>query len=878
MRFSLLFVLIATSLVVKLPAQESSGDPGEPVAEALPEALPAAEGDQRTELSLLGQTNSGAGESRRNENVQFNAIDNNALKELNLRLGTTATIVGVFEADRKYFGAEYGNSPRGPIHRTSPPAGGQGIHGQLFYQHLNSATSARSFFQVGSVAPARENEYGFDLAAPLWRGARLAVNGGQAKIRGSVNGNVLIPLPHERTPLTTDPELAAVVNRIMSAYPAVLPNRTDISERMLNTNSEQVIDNNIAGGRIDQRLGDSDQLVLGYDFLTQNVDAFQFVKGQNPDMYTRSQAARATWTRTWSPATMTDFSAAYDRVGSMLNPEENFIGMRVSPSGVLAKLGPGNSIPINRSQNDYQAAGKVSQMRGNHQLFAGFGVLRRQINGVESDARIGNYNFSNNFGNDTITNLRLGKPSSYYKGVGHLHRGFRFWFFNGYVGDRWAVTPQLNLTLGLRWEGQPRPSEVNNLNEFPYDGDLNNFSPMFSFAYQLSERWGVLRGAYGLHYGEVFSVTAQQIRFNAPLYYKMAVQEPDLLDPSGGITYPPPADTRSVWYTFSEDLATPYSHQYNFSWEFPLFQEMVVQLGYVGSRSPKLLHHWYSNRAHPVDGVPTTPGTIDERRADPKYSDIRRVVNGSIGYFDAAKATVVLPRAGGLSGEVSYWFSKSMDLGASYTNTAQDTDSFLYRGQYEYDMHGDVKGVSRFHQPHSFLARGSYELPYRGRGSWAGAVFGDWIVSGVVLLKTGTPFDVLTGSDGPGYGNVDGQRSDRPNVLDPSILGRGIDHPDRSQELLPHNAFSFIPLNDHRGNLGRNVFHRGPIRNVNMALSKSWRMRTEKEITFRAESVNFFNTAQFAQPGTSLTDSNFGAITNTLNEGRTFRFTLRFSF
>ena len=46
---------------------------------------------KRTELNLLGKTNAEGGESRRNENVQFNLIDDNSLKELNIRLGTTPT-------------------------------------------------------------------------------------------------------------------------------------------------------------------------------------------------------------------------------------------------------------------------------------------------------------------------------------------------------------------------------------------------------------------------------------------------------------------------------------------------------------------------------------------------------------------------------------------------------------------------------------------------------------------------------------------------------------------------------------------------------------------------------------------------------------------
>ena len=74
------------------------------------EAKPAEGGDaqKRVELNLLGKEDATKGESRRNENVQFNLVDNNALKELNVRLGATATLVQEFRADRGYFGAEFG--------------------------------------------------------------------------------------------------------------------------------------------------------------------------------------------------------------------------------------------------------------------------------------------------------------------------------------------------------------------------------------------------------------------------------------------------------------------------------------------------------------------------------------------------------------------------------------------------------------------------------------------------------------------------------------------------------------------------------------------------------------------------------------------------
>jgi hypothetical protein len=38
-------------------------------------------------------------------------------------------------------------------------------------------------------------------------------------------------------------------------------------------------------------------------------------------------------------------------------------------------------------------------------------------------------------------------------------------------------------------------------------------------------------------------------------------------------------------------------------------------------------------------------------------------------------------------------------------------------------------------------------------------------------LRMGTPLTLFVGSDSPGFGNVDGAPSDRPNIVDPSILG-----------------------------------------------------------------------------------------------------------
>lgn len=863
-----LILLIACAPVCLAQQAEKTTAPEKQNAE---DAKPA-DASKRVELNMLGKTDSASGESRRNENVQFNLVDNGALKELNVRLGTTATIVREFNPASGYFGSEFGNAPRSAI--TLPASLRYGFHGQLYAGHLNSVFSARSFFQVGAVKPARENDYGFNTGFSFSQRTKFFIDASQQKIRGSVNGNVLVPRPDERTPLTTDPATRALVAKFLAAYPAELPNRTDINPRALNTNAPQSINSNQANFRLDQILTLNDSLALQYQFTSQNVDAFQLVAGQNPNTDTKSHTARIGWNRSWNGRTISNALLSYERISSLLEPEKNAVGPFIQIAGLTA-LGPDGTIPIDRVQNQIRMAFQLRRTEARHNLMAGTTLIRRQINSYETDVHRGFFSFNNDFGNDAMTNFRLGRSSQHIRSIGNVYRHFRQWEGQVYGGDSWQLSPRLTLQLGLRWQPIARPIERDGLNVIPYDNDWNNFAPTLGFAYRMPKKLGVFRGAYGTHYGEIFFVSYQQIRFSPPLNNKVVVVAPQsLLNPFQGEIGKPTV------YALDPELATPYSHQYNLSWEPELNKYLRLQVGYVGSRSHKLLVLWYLNRAHPVAGVETITRTIPQRRPNQDIADYRLTVNGSRGYFDAARASLVMTNWRGLTMDASYWFSKAIDLGASYTNTANENDSRKSRSQSEFVTHNDMKGLSDFDQTHAFLLRTSYAIKAPKFSRAVSAVADGWNLSAVVLVKTGIPFNIAAGSDAPGFGNVDGNGGDRPILLDPSILGRTISDPDTSRQLLPRAAFRFIRPEEivalgESGSLGRNVFRKGPIRNVNAQLSRSWAFKHDLRLTFRAESVNVFNTPQFAEPGFELANPNFGAITNTLNEGRTFKFAIQ---
>lgn len=877
----------AAPAVVQQPALVQPGEPDK--AEAQPAGEPEKTDDEASEeastpgsqpaaqnraLNLAGQTDTAKGEARRNENVQVNMVDNNGARELNRRMGITATAVEEFRGDRGYFGSEFGNPPRTQVH--VPAQAGTGFHGNLFWGHNNSIFSARSFFQAGQVKPARENQYGSAFGIQPWHGAFFSFNGSQEKNRGNVNGNVLIPLPAERTPLATNPAIRALVQRAIDGYPNVAPNRPDIAARSLNTNAPQTIDTDSVSGQLSQKLRNKETLTGRYAFTAQKIDAFQFIQGANPNTRNKSHTARVSWNRPLGDHAVLDVSTGFDRQAVALSAVSG-TPITTIVTG-LNLLGPIPTIPINRRQNRFRYAASVNSQRGRHSLSAGLAGTRLQFNGTEDEVSLGIYQYRNDFGNDAITNFRLGTPSSYTVALGTTYRAFRNWELQGYASDRWAVNSALNVNFSVRWEPVTRPIDVSGRGTLLFDSDWNNVAPSTGFALRLPKKAGTIRAAYGILFGQIYPATFGFERGEPTTVFRVTVQAPSLINPLAGINLNNLKNTPASDSVVSPDLATPYSQQYNFTWERELGHDWKLQLAYIGSRSLKLFGTFVQNRAQPIAGLPFTTTNVNDRRANPRKQEVAEVNNTSRGYYDAGRATLTVPRWHKLSLTVSYWFSKAIDLGGDYNTTGSGPETRRSGHQFEFENHRDLKSLSAFDQPHALLVQGNYDLPHLS-GRIGSALTRGWSINGVGLMKNGTPFVVDSGSDGPGFGNVDGTVGDRPYLLDPTILGRTIGNPDTSRQLLPRSAFRFINApTELSGNLGRNVFRRGKIANINASLSRTWKLPRDWQATLRAESINFLNTPQFAEPGFSLTGTNFGQITNTLNDGRTFRFQLRLNF
>ncbi|UCF38105.1 MAG: TonB-dependent receptor, partial [Acidobacteriota bacterium] len=729
--------------------------------------------------------------------------------------------------------------------------------------------------------PSRQNEYGVTASGPLGSIGYLTVGIDQNKVRGMVNGNVLVPLESERVPLAEDPAVRDIVQGFLNAYPDELPNRTDFDTRALNTNSPQNVDRTVGRIRLDLPFNDRQNLTASFHSDRQRVDAFQFVAGQNPDTEIHGSLGRVSHRIDFSSKTLAAFSARFQRTKSLLKPEPNAVGPRVRLGSQIQELGPESEFPVDRTQSALAFGGTASHISadGNHTLTFGGHLYYGRLSGIETNDIRGYFQFSNQFGRTAIENLLYGTPSRYIVTIGDIYRQFRNWRGQFFIGDQWRLSQRLHLTYGLRYGFQGTPVEMEGRDLLPFGCDCNNFAPRLAIAFRLSDAFA-LRSSYTVSFGEIYAVTYQQIRNNAPAVRQYQVQNPSLLDPLEGIDTENPTSRYSPTQ-ISPDLVAPYSHQYNLSLERKFNSGIFLRLGYLGSRTLKPFKAYVLNRAEIVEGIPQLPSTIDARRADPRFAEVYNIANGGIGYVDAAQVSVGIPYRTGISLTATYTFSKAIDLGTSYTSTAANQGVTRGRNQDQYDAFGDQKGLSNFDSPHALLIYYSWELPELTAGAgWLRSIATGWKISGTALAKKGTPFTLFNGSDALGYGNVDGSTGDRPNILDPSILGASFSHPDTSASILTRDRFIYILPGEIRGDLGRNTFRKGPIKNLNLALSRqfSFTKNGEAALQFRIEAYNLTNSPQFDEPQRNLSAPSFGRITNTLNDGRVFQIGLELGF
>jgi lipoprotein-anchoring transpeptidase ErfK/SrfK len=174
------------------------------------------------------------------------------------------------------------------------------------------------------------------------------------------------------------------------------------------------------------------------------------------------------------------------------------------------------------------------------------------------------------------------------------------------------------------------------------------------------------------------------------------------------------------------------------------------------------------------------------------------------------------------------------------------------------------------------------DLPV-GRDRWIGkgmnrvvdGIVGGWSLYSFLTFQSGQPLAIVMGSPRLADGNQ------RPNVVC-SQLRTGIGYRDAARTGDPYlNQDCFVDPGDNiAGNAPRYFSNlRGDtIRNLDMSLSKEFKLGEEKLLQVRAEMFNVANRQRFAFPDTASGDGSFGNVSSTTNNFRRMQFGARFQF
>jgi hypothetical protein len=279
--------------------------------------------------------------------------------------------------------------------------------------------------------------------------------------------------------------------------------------------------------------------------------------------------------------------------------------------------------------------------------------------------------------------------------------------------------------------------------------------------------------------------------------------------------------------------------------------------------------------------------------AFPQYTSgsISGIQNYSVGisYLDQGSATynalqtsLLIHGQGGLTGSVSYVFSKLMG------NVSDLTNGFLNAtgnpGIQNYYLMNQEHSVLATDTPHRFTGTIALPIPVGtgkrfggGMPGWANKLAGDWSVNTIVLINSGYPLSfTVTGT--PAFAGtrpmwVPGVSPVTSGSVQNRLGGTG------QQGYLNPGAFA-LPAAFQLGNVPRSTAQvRGPISFDNsVSLIKNIRLHESLSLELRGEAFNVLNKAAFSMPNAQRGNASFGQITSTSNNPRNIQLGARIHF
>jgi hypothetical protein len=319
------------------------------------------------------------------------------------------------------------------------------------------------------------------------------------------------------------------------------------------------------------------------------------------------------------------------------------------------------------------------------------------------------------------------------------------------------------------------------------------------------------------------------------------------------------------------DFKTPYNTEWDLDIQHELRRNLVIDVGYYGSKGTHLLGIADINMPQPgvafADGI-TTGNGLNQIRPFLGYGPINTLLTGFDSNYNALQATA------------NWHFGKNSLVGVAYTWSKALTDAQTDRNsapQNVYNIAAEY-GPSQLDRRQVLTANYIYDLPFFGnRHDVLGYVAGGWELSGLVTANSGLPLTAFTtGVDPGGLGVALAAEAASGR---PDLIGNPNDAPKTLLQWFNTAAFAAVPAGQHRpGNEGRGTIVGPGFSRWDVALMKNIPVHGEAmHFQFRAEAFNVFNHTNFNTVGTTLGLSSFGQVTST-RDPRIMQVALKFYF
>lgn len=570
-------------------------------------------------------------------------------------------------------------------------------------------------------------------------------------------------------------------------------------------------------------------------------------------------------------------------------------------------MGTSNAGPNNLPSSSLGASDTFSWMLGNHEIKMGGSYVYDRFASTGGASSNGIFTFTGSTSGNALVDFLEGHANSFTQNNGVLFRTHSQ-DPSAFFQDNWRLTHKLTLNLGIRWEYFPTYTGQDNTGTFiPYvqsqrfptaplgllsSGDpgipdgvqrtpRNNFAPRIGFAYDLfGNGKSSLRGGYGIFYSAVDQVAVSNNLVQQPFSRTITLSKTkNLVNPfaPNADPFPYTPDPQNAVFVSGATLYAlpagvsdiPSVQQYNLTFQQQYGTKWSSQIGYIGNVG----RHFYITRDEnspvysdscnvPNSACTTTAGLNNRRPYQPTpttytFSKISLAAPVSNSSYNSLQASLTRRFDHHFSLTMSYVWSKAMGNGAVVDNN-DVTSSY---------------GLADIDVPQKFVASYIWLTPdINVWGVLGKKVLSGWQLNGITTIRTGTPFNITSGTDT----NYDGTNNDRPDQIANPVLDSGRSRQAKIQQYFNTAAFG-LPTMSPYGSTAYNALIGPGLVDTDISASKTFAITEKSNLQFRVDLFNAFNNVNLNNPNAVMSSPKFGTIGGAADP-RITQLSLRYSF